>query len=91
VRNLSRLMVVRSDKGVFKILDGCPLLNTLGLTSCRGIPVTQRKNFFEARGNHQSSARGCSVLMTFLSPHRCTRKGASPAEMRHDIFIYKWC
>lgn len=36
-----------SDR-LFDILDGCPMLQRLDLTSCRGIPITQRRNFFEA-------------------------------------------
>ncbi|KAJ7042523.1 RNI-like protein [Mycena alexandri] len=34
--------------GLFLVLDGCPLLATLGLRSCRGVPVGDRRRFFEA-------------------------------------------
>jgi hypothetical protein len=30
------------------IMTQCPLLSNLNLTSCRGVPVTQRRTFFEA-------------------------------------------
>lgn len=35
--------------GLFDILDGCPVLQRLDLTSCRGVPIAQRRRFFEVR------------------------------------------
>ena len=29
-------------------MEECPELRTLNLTSCRGVPVVQRRTFFEA-------------------------------------------
>lgn len=29
-------------------MNHCPLLSTLNLTSCRGVPLNQRRNWFEA-------------------------------------------
>lgn len=30
------------------IMESCPLLSSVNLTSCRGVPVTQRRTWFEA-------------------------------------------
>jgi hypothetical protein len=35
--------------GLFLVLDGCPRLATLGLRSCRGVRVGDRRRFFEVR------------------------------------------
>lgn len=35
-------------RGLSLIMQSCPRLATLNLTSCRGIPVAQRRTFFEA-------------------------------------------
>ncbi|GJE86055.1 LRR-repeat protein [Phanerochaete sordida] len=37
-----------TSDGLFDILDGCPVLQRLDLTSCRGVPIAQRRSFFEA-------------------------------------------
>ncbi|GAA6035875.1 hypothetical protein JCM8097_005751 [Rhodosporidiobolus ruineniae] len=37
-----------STKFLATVLNSCPHLSSLNLTSCRGIPVTQRRTFFEA-------------------------------------------
>ncbi|GAA5948315.1 hypothetical protein JCM3775_004766 [Rhodotorula graminis] len=37
-----------STKFLATVLSSCPHLNNLNLTSCRGIPVTQRRTFFDA-------------------------------------------
>ncbi|KAJ6519547.1 RNI-like protein [Mycena sanguinolenta] len=37
-----------TSDGLFLVLDGCPLLATLGLRSCRGVRVGDRRRFFEA-------------------------------------------
>ncbi|GAA5866674.1 hypothetical protein JCM8547_002719 [Rhodosporidiobolus lusitaniae] len=37
-----------STKFLLTLLHTCPHLSTLNLTSCRGVPVTQRRTFFEA-------------------------------------------
>ncbi|BGP39304.1 hypothetical protein JCM10450v2_003256 [Rhodotorula kratochvilovae] len=37
-----------STKFLATVLSACPHLSNLNLTSCRGIPVTQRRTFFEA-------------------------------------------
>ncbi|GAA5906481.1 hypothetical protein JCM6882_004447 [Rhodosporidiobolus microsporus] len=37
-----------STKFLATVLSSCPHLSALNLTSCRGVPVTQRRNFFEA-------------------------------------------
>ncbi|KZT35383.1 RNI-like protein [Sistotremastrum suecicum HHB10207 ss-3] len=36
-----------TEDGVFRIIDSCPILTKLDLTSCRGIKVTDRRRFFE--------------------------------------------
>ena len=38
----------RVGDGLYCIIDACPRLERLDLTSCRGVPVAQRRNFFEA-------------------------------------------
>ncbi|KAJ7630668.1 RNI-like protein [Roridomyces roridus] len=37
-----------TSEGLFLVLDGCPQLATLGLKSCRGVRVGDRRRFFEA-------------------------------------------
>ncbi|KAJ7492896.1 RNI-like protein [Mycena latifolia] len=37
-----------SSEGLFVVLDGCTKLQTLGLRSCRGVRVGDRRRFFEA-------------------------------------------
>lgn len=37
-----------SSAGLFSVIDACPKLQTLNLTSCRGVSVTDRRRFFEA-------------------------------------------
>ncbi|KAJ7706469.1 hypothetical protein B0H17DRAFT_631541 [Mycena rosella] len=37
-----------SSDGLFLVLDGCAKLQTLGLKSCRGVRVGDRRRFFEA-------------------------------------------
>ncbi len=34
-------------EALMEIVDACPLLDTLDLTSCRGIPLADRRRFFE--------------------------------------------
>ncbi len=41
-----------------EIVDACPLLDTLDLTSCRGIPLADRRRFFEVSSTN--------FLMIFL-------------------------
>ncbi|KAH7915367.1 RNI-like protein [Hygrophoropsis aurantiaca] len=36
-----------TDEGLFPIIDACPRLSKLDLTSCRGINVVDRRRFFE--------------------------------------------
>lgn len=36
-------------EGLFTILDACTSLERLNLTSCRGIDIAHRRNFFEVR------------------------------------------
>lgn len=36
-----------AEVGLFHILDGCPYLEKLDLTSCRGVKVGERRRFFE--------------------------------------------
>lgn len=36
-----------SSEGLFSIVDACPKLSTLDLTSCRGVSVADRRRFFE--------------------------------------------
>lgn len=35
--------------GLFPVLDACPKLQSLDLTSCRGVKVVDRRQFFEVR------------------------------------------
>jgi hypothetical protein len=37
----------QAGEGLFQILDACPNLEKLDLTSCRGINVSDRRRFFE--------------------------------------------
>lgn len=37
-----------SSAGLFSVIDTCPKLQTLNLTSCRSVSVTDRRRFFEA-------------------------------------------
>lgn len=37
-----------SSGGLFSVIDTCPKLQTLNLTSCRSVSVTDRRRFFEA-------------------------------------------
>ncbi|KAI0094679.1 hypothetical protein BDY19DRAFT_913980 [Irpex rosettiformis] len=44
--------------GLFTILDGCRKLETLNLTSCRGLKIAERRNFFEVYDReHRSNER----------------------------------
>jgi hypothetical protein len=36
-----------AEDGLFEIIDACPLLDTLNLTSCRRVKVTDRRRFFD--------------------------------------------
>ena len=38
---------IYADDGLFTIIDSCPNLVKLDLTSCRGIRVGDRRRFFE--------------------------------------------
>ncbi|GAA5986577.1 hypothetical protein JCM10908_003807 [Rhodotorula pacifica] len=44
-----------STRFLSTIMASCPHLAQLNLTSCRGVPVTQRRNFFEAWAKGESS------------------------------------
>lgn len=33
---------------LLNVLETCPLISSLNLTSCRGVPVQQRRTFFDA-------------------------------------------
>ncbi|KAF8213364.1 hypothetical protein K438DRAFT_1956761 [Mycena galopus ATCC 62051] len=44
---LATCPTLRRD-GLFLVLDGCPKLATLGLRSCRGVRIGDRRRFFEA-------------------------------------------
>ncbi|KAG7099403.1 hypothetical protein E1B28_001256 [Marasmius oreades] len=43
----TRFTSVASDEGLFPILDACTRLEHLDLTSCRGVPVGDRRRFFQ--------------------------------------------
>jgi hypothetical protein len=45
----STCVELQTGEGLYVIIDGCPRLERLDLTSCRGIPVAQRRNFFDVR------------------------------------------
>ncbi|BGP31372.1 hypothetical protein JCM10296v2_003136 [Rhodotorula toruloides] len=45
-----------STKFLATVLSSCPHLSVLNLTSCRGVPVVQRRNFFEAWEKGEVSA-----------------------------------
>ncbi|BGP07332.1 hypothetical protein JCM10049v2_003163 [Rhodotorula toruloides] len=45
-----------STKFLATVLSSCPHLSVLNLTSCRGVPVIQRRNFFEAWEKGEVSA-----------------------------------
>lgn len=42
--------------GLFTILDGCPKIERLNLTSCRGIKIAERRNFFQVKYRTPASA-----------------------------------
>ncbi|KAK7044116.1 hypothetical protein VNI00_007833 [Paramarasmius palmivorus] len=44
-----------TSEGLFPIVDACPLLEQLELTSCRGVPVLERRQFFEVWENRKIS------------------------------------
>ncbi|CEQ40592.1 SPOSA6832_02219, partial [Sporobolomyces salmonicolor] len=46
-----RLETLVLDSFLATVLDACPHLSVLNLTSCRGVPVTQRRTFFDAWEN----------------------------------------
>nr|GAT49746.1 predicted protein [Mycena chlorophos] len=46
-----------SSDGLFDVLDGCPHLTTLGLKSCRGVRVGDRRRFFEAWEEDRASKK----------------------------------
>ncbi|KAI0815192.1 hypothetical protein BC629DRAFT_849886 [Irpex lacteus] len=41
-----------TSDGLFTILDGCPKIERLNLTSCRGIKIAERRNFFQIYERH---------------------------------------
>ncbi|KAJ7130082.1 RNI-like protein [Mycena crocata] len=45
-----------TSDGLFLVLDGCPHLTTLGLRSCRGVRVGDRRRFFEAWEDNRAGA-----------------------------------
>ncbi|KAJ7900053.1 RNI-like protein [Mycena olivaceomarginata] len=45
-----------TSDGLFLVLDGCPRLATLGLRSCRGVRVGDRRRFFEAWEEDRANA-----------------------------------
>ncbi|EPQ60876.1 RNI-like protein [Gloeophyllum trabeum ATCC 11539] len=53
IRSCSSLTILElqgtkfTSEGLFQIIDHCPKLQKLDLTSCRGISVTDRRRFFE--------------------------------------------
>lgn len=53
-----------TDEDVFTILDGCPLLSRIDLTSCRGVNVRNRRNIFKVCILGQLSSGSSPVLMT---------------------------
>ncbi|KAG2129956.1 RNI-like protein [Suillus clintonianus] len=46
-----------SSAGLFSVVDNCPKLQTLNLTSCRGVSVTIRRRFFEAWEDNSAETR----------------------------------
>lgn len=44
------LVANNTDEDMFTILDGCPKLSRVDLTSCRGVNVRNRRNIFEVGG-----------------------------------------
>ncbi|ESK85299.1 scf e3 ubiquitin ligase complex f-box protein grra [Moniliophthora roreri MCA 2997] len=44
-----------TSEGLFPILDGCPQLEHLELTSCRGVPVLDRRQFFDVWENQKNA------------------------------------
>ncbi|KAJ6574828.1 hypothetical protein B0H19DRAFT_614988 [Mycena capillaripes] len=57
-----------TSDGLFLVLDGCPRLVTLGLRSCRGVRVGDRRRFFEVR-----LSVVCSLLTMCMSTYPSTR------------------
>ncbi|KAJ7102203.1 RNI-like protein [Mycena belliarum] len=56
---LARLEVAETkmtSDGLFLVLDGCPKIHTLGLRSCRGVRVGDRRRFFEAWEEHRAGS-----------------------------------
>ncbi|KII93332.1 hypothetical protein PLICRDRAFT_171104 [Plicaturopsis crispa FD-325 SS-3] len=45
-----------TKEGIFQILDACPMIEQLNLTSCRGVRVTERRQFFEVWANERENA-----------------------------------
>ncbi|KAJ6604375.1 RNI-like protein [Mycena vulgaris] len=67
-----------TSDGLFAVLDGCTKLQTLGLKSCRGVRVGDRRRFFEV----------CSLpsmwRCRFLSRNRHGKKTVQAAERRSE-------
>jgi len=43
-----------TSQGLFPIIDACTKLQVLNLTSCRGVPVPDRRRFFEVWQSQQT-------------------------------------
>lgn len=52
-----------SGEGLFTIIDACRKLETLNLTSCRGVRVTERRSFFEVSSPITFSSSADRYLM----------------------------
>ena len=46
-----RIATNPADDNLFAILDGCPLLQKIDLTSCRGVRVQNRRGIFKVCSN----------------------------------------
>ena len=51
-----------TEVGLFHVLDACPHLQKLDLTSCRGVKVGERRRFFEVCVTALSHGRSLTSL-----------------------------
>ena len=66
--------------GLFPILDACSELESLDLTSCRGINVRERRRFFEVCDDQNQDGE-----MFYAGTHRSGRNSARNSRMNKHI------
>ncbi|KDQ20323.1 hypothetical protein BOTBODRAFT_27744 [Botryobasidium botryosum FD-172 SS1] len=62
-----------TNDGVFKIIDSCPLLTKIDVTSCRGIDVRDRRRIFEVRESLAADRLASESSSSSSAPPRSRR------------------